>query len=67
MYETCSEGTPISPIFAGPEELAEWLASNDASTFADHTASRDDWMRIILGADVFFAWSQGKGAGVEIC
>lgn len=47
MYETCSEGTPVSPIFADPEDLAEWLASNDASTSANHTASRDDWMSII--------------------
>lgn len=67
MYETCSEGSPISPVFADPEELAEWLAANHASTFANCTASRDDWMRIILGADAFLMWSPGKGGGVVIC
>jgi hypothetical protein len=25
MYETCTEGTPISPAFETPEELALWL------------------------------------------
>lgn len=28
MWETTSEGSPISPVFASPEELAEWLATN---------------------------------------
>lgn len=27
MYETVSEGTPVSPIFATKDELAEWLSS----------------------------------------
>ena len=27
MYETVSEGSPISPIFRTKEELADWLAS----------------------------------------
>lgn len=35
MYETCSEGTPISPKFTKDktEELAKWLADNNASSF----------------------------------
>ncbi len=28
FYETVTEGTPLSPTFATPEELAEWLSSN---------------------------------------
>lgn len=28
MYETVSEGTPLSPHFATKEELARWLATN---------------------------------------
>ena len=27
MYETVSEGTPVSPVFATRDELAEWLSS----------------------------------------
>jgi hypothetical protein len=44
MYETCSEGTPISPAFETPEELARWLADNEASAFGDQTASYEAWL-----------------------
>lgn len=49
MYEDTSEGTPISPAFATPEELARWLADTGASAFADQTASYDAWLRIARG------------------
>lgn len=29
MYETVTEGTPISPVMETPEELAQWLADNE--------------------------------------
>ena len=44
MYEDCSEGTPISPAFATPEELAHWLADNGASAFGGMTATYDQWL-----------------------
>lgn len=44
MYETCSEGTPISPPCATPEELARWLADNDASAFGGMTATYEQWL-----------------------
>jgi len=43
MYETCTEGTPISPAFETPEELARWPVDNDASPFADMTATYEQW------------------------
>jgi hypothetical protein len=49
MYETCSEGTPISPAFKTPEELARWLADNEASAFADQTATYEQWLSMIRG------------------
>ncbi len=49
MYEDTSEGTPISPAFTTPEELARWLADTGASAFADHTASYDAWLRVARG------------------
>lgn len=49
MYETCSEGTPISPAFATPEELAHWLADTGASSFGSMTASYGDWLRVCQG------------------
>ncbi|MDL2279851.1 hypothetical protein LJC15_04215 [Desulfovibrio sp. OttesenSCG-928-G11] len=47
MYETCSEGTPISPVFEKPEDLAHWLADNNASAFGNMTASYDEWLATI--------------------
>jgi len=50
MYETTSEGTPISPVMASPEELAHWLADNGASAFAGMTATYEQWLRTIVGS-----------------
>lgn len=44
MYETTSEGTPISPAFETPEALARWLADNNASAFGDMTATYEEWL-----------------------
>ncbi len=49
MYEDTSEGTPISPAFATPEELARWLADNGASSFGDSTATYEQWLGIARG------------------
>lgn len=47
MYEDTSEGTPISPAFATPEELAHWLADNNASAFGNTTATYEHWLNTI--------------------
>lgn len=44
MYETTSEGTPISPVFADVESLARWLADTGASAFGDMTATYEQWL-----------------------
>ena len=44
MYETTSEGTPLSPAFETPEQLARWLADNKASAFGDMTATYGQWL-----------------------
>jgi hypothetical protein len=54
MYEDTSEGTPISPAFATPEELARWLADNGASAFGSMTADYEHWLRIARGG-----WAPG--------
>jgi hypothetical protein len=47
MYETTSEGTPISPVMDTPEALARWLADNNASAFANMTATYEQWLATI--------------------
>ena len=49
MYEDTSEGTPISPAFATPEELARWLADTGASAFGKETADYEHWLEIARG------------------
>jgi len=49
MYENTSEGTPISPAFETPEELARWLTDNNASAFAGQTATYESWLRVARG------------------
>lgn len=50
MYENTSEGTPISPAFATPEELARWLADTGASAFGDMTATYEKWLQTCRGS-----------------
>ena len=67
MYESTSEGTPISPAFATPEELAKWLSDTGASAFAGQSASYEAWLRIALGGFAPSAVLTGDGllSGVE--
>lgn len=48
MWETTSEGSPISPPFATAEELARWLADTHASAFGGESATFEQWMRMIV-------------------
>lgn len=49
MYEDTSEGTPISPAFSTPEELARWLTDTKASAFGDMTADYEHWLAVARG------------------
>jgi hypothetical protein len=52
MYELTTEGTPISPAFETKEALATWLVENEATLYADETASYDLWMKICNAGSV---------------
>lgn len=67
MYEDTSEGTPISPAFETPEELARWLADNKASSFGSSTATYEQWLPICKGgwAPSMVLSSAGLQSGVE--
>lgn len=51
MYETVSEGTPVSPVMESPEVLARWLVDNEvyAGGFGAGTASYEGWLRVANG------------------
>jgi hypothetical protein len=68
MYEDTSEGTPISPAFATPEELARWLADNNASAFGSSTATYEQWLNVARGAwapSLIYTPETGVQSGVE--
>lgn len=47
IWETVSEGSPISPVFATPEELAQHMAGTRWG--ADHGSSYETWLKFING------------------
>lgn len=49
MYESVSEGTPISPVMDSPEALAKWLVENNGDAGAGETASYEGWLRVCNG------------------
>lgn len=48
LYETTSEGTPISPVFKANEleKLCEW-ASENTTIFANFKATKAEWMEML--------------------
>ena len=50
LWETVSEGSPISPVFATPEELADYLIGPDYSwNKNDAGTTREQWLKFING------------------
>ncbi len=48
LWETCTEGSPVSPVFASAEELADWCAEN-ATIFASEKVSHEKWLQTFVG------------------
>lgn len=49
LWETVSEGSPISPVFATPEELADWLVVPGNDTSITNGTAREQWLKMIRG------------------
>jgi len=46
LWETTSEGSPQSPVFATLDELCRWCAEN-ATTFASFKATAEQWRKML--------------------
>lgn len=46
LWKTTNEGEPFSPVFKTLEALCEWCEVN-ATTFADYTATKEEWMKML--------------------
>lgn len=68
MWETVSEGSPISPPFAMPEELARWLTETGASAGGSRTATYEQWLNLIHRewAPSMVVDKNGLRSGVEV-
>jgi hypothetical protein len=68
LWETCSEGSPVSPVFATAEALAEWCEQN-ATTFASCKATKDQWLKMFTDdstdAGTLLAFKNGKLAALH--
>ena len=47
LWETTSEGSPISPVFGTPEALARWCADTRASWFGYSSLDYDNWLAFV--------------------
>lgn len=66
MWETVSEGSPVSPVFATPEELADWMTGPDADQFS-RASSREGALKFIKAgwAPSFIGVGDTLMSGVE--
>lgn len=46
LWETTSEGSPVSPVFESLDALCEWAAEH-ATTFADCKATAEEWKKML--------------------
>lgn len=51
LWQDCSEGSPVSPVFASLDELCAWAADN-ATTFSKFTATAEEWKEMLDGGIV---------------
>lgn len=71
MYESVTEGTPISPVMETQEALACWLVDNKVSAGPYATATYDQWLAMIKvgSSDGSFELNIATGeimSGVEV-
>lgn len=52
LWETTSEGSPVSPVFETLDELCEWC-ENNATTFADFKTSKEKWKEMLIADFVY--------------
>jgi hypothetical protein len=52
LWNTTTEGHPMSPVFKTLEELSAWCETN-ATTFADCTASKEKWYEMLSKSLVY--------------
>jgi hypothetical protein len=57
LWETTTEGSPVSPVFETLEALCEWCEDN-ATVFANIKVTKEEWMKMLN--DNFFYYKSGN-------
>ena len=52
LWEDCSEGSPVSPVFQTLDELCEWCETG-ATTFGSSRATKEEWKQMLSDGFVF--------------
>ena len=68
LWENITEGSPVSSVFATPEELADWLIAPGNDTSITQGTSREQWLAMIRGpgwAPSLVIDSKGCRTGVQ--
>lgn len=52
LWETTTEGSPDSPVFASLDELCAWCEVN-ATTFADYRVTAEEWKKMLADGMVY--------------
>lgn len=60
LYETTSEGTPMSPVFDCEIKLAKWLAKNKVSAYGFYYLGYECWLNFIQGNPHQFKFKMKK-------
>ncbi len=61
LWETVSEGSPVSPVFATPEELARWMVSPGNDTSVTKNTTYEQWMAFLKVGWAMSGYSDGNG------
>jgi hypothetical protein len=51
MYETQTQGTPISPAFSSRGDLIRWLAKNKIAYIGPCPGTEEDWNKVVENSD----------------
>lgn len=65
MWETVSEGSPVSPVFATAEALADWLVTEGYSPQAARAFVSDGWAPSFVGVPGVGLWDGIRAAGIR--
>lgn len=53
LWETTSEGSPVSPVFKTLDALCEWCEKN-TTTFGSVRASKEEWKKMLSNDFVYY-------------